>query len=79
MPGLFVLPLRLQSHLVVLEPFRSRLGFLNSFYVASVFRSHLMSEKEFGERVSRGHPSLAGRCLPSLDPQILRGLLGCGL
>jgi len=31
MPDLFVLPLRLQSHLVALEPFGSRLGFLDSF------------------------------------------------
>ena len=68
MPDLFVLSLRLQSHLVLLEPFGKRLRFLNSFRVVRVFRGHLMSEKEFGERASRGHPSLAGRCLPSLDP-----------
>ena len=49
MPDLFVLPLRLQSHLVALEPFGSRLRFLNSFRVFRVFRGHLMrrnSEEE---------------------------------
>ena len=39
MPGLFVLPLRLQSHLAVLERVGSRLRSLNSF---RVFRGHLM-------------------------------------
>jgi hypothetical protein len=42
MPDLFVLPLRLQSHLVALELFGSRLRFLNSFRVFRVFRGHLM-------------------------------------